>query len=375
MGENMKKDMLYYIKETKDSVRNIILNSEEVAKDFVKAIQKHNPKRIVMVASGTSYNSALGSRYFIEKVTKLPVSTITSYAYTNYEKVYFDTDLVVAISHEGESTNTIDGIKKAQQLKIPVVAVTENLYTETRNTIAKMGDYVLDILCGKEEVGPKTKGYIATVLTLQMAALEAAKHLGTITEEVYNQKKKEALETIDNLPRVIEASIQWYKANEKDLEKAEKSIVIGYGENFATAIEGGLKALETVRYPFLSFEVEEFLHGPLAMVRSDVYTFFISPKGKGYERINPLYRAMQVQNIHCYSIGSQDDAIENQRIMSHEHFANHEDFTVLEYIVPMQVLSYLMYKSKGQELYIREYPNTKDILKTKTDKFVYTQPK
>ncbi|GBD63114.1 SIS domain-containing protein [Tetragenococcus halophilus] len=336
---------------------------------MTEAVRGIKPKRLIFVASGTSYNAALAVRYFMEKVTHLPVSVVPAYNFTNYESIHESTDLIFAISQEGESTNTIDAITKAQEYHIPVVSVTENLYNKKRNTIAQMGNYVLDILCGKEEVGPKTKGYVATVLTLQMAALEISRKTAQLSEVEYERLKKEARDTVENLPQVIDASIEWFHANERDLAKAESSIVVGYGANFATAIEGGLKALETVRYPFLSFEVEEFLHGPLAMVRSNVYSFFISPESRGYERINPLYTTMQVQNKHCYSIGSQKGAIDDKRILSSEHFMNYEGFTVLEYIVPMQVLAYFMYKAKDQELYIREYPKTKDVLKTKTENF------
>lgn len=78
---------------------------------------------------------------------------------------------------------------------------------------------------------------------------------------------------------------------------------------------------------------------------------------------------MQVQNKHCYSIGTQEEAIEDKRILKGDCFKNYEDFTVLEYIIPLQVMAYKMYKAKDQELYIREYPKTSDVLETKTARF------
>ena len=52
---------------------------------------------------------------------------------------------------------------------------------------------------------------------------------------------------------------------------------------------------------------------------------------------------MQVQNKHCYSIGTQEEAIEDKRILKGDCFKNYEDFTVLEYIIPLQVMAYKMY--------------------------------
>jgi len=364
-----EKDMLFYIHETKEKVAPIISDSEKIAHDAVAGFTAHKPERVILVASGTSFNSTLAVRLFFEKMTQLPVSTIPSYNYAHYETVFLPGDIVFAISQEGESTNTLAALEKAQEKGVPVISVTENLRTSQRNTIAQKGDYVLDILCGKEEVGPKTKGYIATVLTLQMAALEIGKATGKVTETEAIDLKEQAQKTVANFPNVIVASLEWFDANERDLAKLEKGVVVGYGSNFANAIEGGLKALETVRYPFSSFEVEEFLHGPLAMIRSDVYTFFVSPKSTGYERINPLYKAMQVQNKHCYSIGTQEGAIKDKRILESDCFKNYEDFTVIEYIIPLQIMAYKMYKAKDQELYIREYPKTSDVLETKTARF------
>ena len=46
-------------------------------------------------------------------------------------------------------------------------------------------------------------------------------------------------------------------------------------------------------------------------------------------------------------------------------FINDEDFSALEYCIPMQLLAYLTYTAKGIDLNVRNYPRTRDALQTK----------
>lgn len=351
--------MLDYIHETKSAVIGIIENSSELCETFAKKFVEKRYKRVILVASGTSYNACVTAKYFMEKMLKIAVTPMTSYSFAHYENVLSGEDLIVAVTQEGESTNTIDSLQKANALQLDNFVVTEYL----DNTCTAIAQHKVTIDCGREFIGPKTKGYTATVLTLYMMALEAAKSLKHISESDYTGYKSRASATINNLDVVIEKTKAWFEANKEDLVKCERCYMLGYGANVGTAIEGALKALETVRYTFFAFEVEEFLHGPLASVKPDVYTVMIAPKGYGYERANSLYKILHDQNEHAYAIGAQE-GVDSKHVLD-AGFIDDEDFSPLEYCVPLQLFAYLLYTAKGIDLNIRNYPRTKDALPTK----------
>lgn len=357
------EDMLMYINETYKWVTNIYDKSEAITKDFVEMFKSKEYSRIVLVASGTSYNACLTSKHFIEKVLKMPVYLNTAYDYAHYNSIFNKDDLMISVTQEGESTNTVDAIKKAHSMGVDTVTVTEFL----DNTCTKLADTKVTIDCDREYFGPKTKGYTCTVLTLYIMALEVAKSTSRISIEEYNNYKLSMKKTLDNIPNIIEESQKWFDLNFDDLVKCEKAYVVGYGPHSGTAFEGALKSLETVRYFYFSFDTEEFLHGPLASVRDDVYTFIISPKNDDYDRNHNLYKGMSLQNKHVYSIGNQDEYNDNHTLKG--PFIDDLYMSVFEYIIPFQILAYRTFTGKGIDLNVREYPLIHDYVKTKTDNF------
>lgn len=356
-------DMLMYINETQKYALQILEKSEELTRDFSKMFASKDYKRIMLVASGTSYNSCLTAKHFIEEVLKVPAVLNSSYDYAHYNTIFNSDDLVIAVTQEGESTNTVDAIKKAKEKGVDTVTVTEYL----NNTCTKLADLKVTIDCDREFFGPKTKGYTCTVLTLYIMALEAGYKANRISEEEYKNYKTALKKSLDNIPLIIKESEEWIKRNEAELVACEKAYVVGYGPHAGTALEGALKSLETVRYFYFSFDTEEFLHGPLASVRSDVYTFIISPKNDDYERNHGIFTGMSKYNEHVFSIGDQGEE-NNDHVLSGS-FTDDKYMSVFEYIIPLQLLAYRTFKGKGIDLNVREYPRISDYIKTKTDQF------
>lgn len=352
--------MLDYIHETQETALKILENSEKICQVFAEGFAEKKYRRVILTASGTSYNACVTAKYYMEKMLRVPCVPATSYAFAHYEETFCpDSDLMVAVTQEGESTNTIDALKKANELGIDNFVVTEYL----NNTCTQTARKKVTIDCGREFVGPKTKGYTCTVLTLYLMALEAAKAGGLIENDSYEENKKRLFAVLSNINSVIEKTKVWFEKNKDDFIKCEKCYVLGYGANVGTAMEGALKSMETVRYPYFWFETEEFLHGPLASVKPDVYAVLIAPKTYGYDRVNELFKIMHGQNTHVYSIGAQE-GVESDHVLD-GGFVNDEDFSTLEYCVPLQLMAYLTYTARGIDLNVRNYPRTRDLLPTK----------
>ena len=352
--------MYTYVQETRTAALDILNKSEELCALFASRYREKGYNRIWLVASGTSYNACYTAKYYMEKILGIPCILATSYDFAHYESVFYpEKDLMIAVTQEGESTNTIAAIQRAKSMNMDNFVVTEYL----DNTCTQLADGKVTLDCGREFVGPKTKGYTCTVLTLYIMAIEAAKAASLINDVAYFDLKNRLHKTIDNIDNVAAATERWFEQNKEDLVPCEKCYVLGYGANTGTAIEGALKSLETVRMTFFSFAVEEFLHGPLASVKPDVYTVLIAPPSYGYERANNLFKIMNEQNAHVYSIGAQD-GVDSPHVLTGP-FVNDEDFSTLEYCVPLQLFAYFLYTAKGIDLNIRNYPRTKDALPTK----------
>ena len=130
------------------------------------------------------------------------------------------------------------------------------------------------MLCGEENVGPKIKGYSATVLTLHLLLLKITQNprYQSITQEYY--------QSIQELPQNIKASLCWCQKN-KHWALAKAMSIVGFGVNYPTAREGTLKILETMQIPVMNFDMEEFMHGPHRTIIKDSYIVLIDTDGCG----------------------------------------------------------------------------------------------
>ncbi len=362
MGIVNNDAMLDYIHETKSAALHIFEDRARITARFVGTVQGRCVDRLLLVASGTSYNSCMAVRHYFERILGIPVELSTSYDYAHFNTLFREGDFAIAVTQEGESTNTVDAIRRMAEKGVPNCVVTE----VKDNTCTREADFRVDLDCGFEDFGPKTKGYVCSVLTLLVCALEWAHASGKLSDEGYQQECDKIAETIGHLDSAVAAADEFIGRNREELVACERAYVIGNGEHVATALEGSLKCLETVRQFYFSFEGEEFLHGPIASVRQDVYTFIIAPDGEPGERLRALYQSMKTQNEHVFLVGSLD---ENDPHVCDCGFLSHPDIDALEYIVPFQLLAYRTFTGKGMDLNVREYPRTGKAVPTKTEAF------
>lgn len=339
-----------YIKEEPLAIKKVLETRKNSFKSIVPEFLKKNINRIIIVGSGTSFHAGVASKTFIEKITDLEVTTEYPYVFLNNAEYYMGNILVIGVSQSGTSLSTIEALKKARKLNYSTLAVT----AEDNSKILEQCDYKLIIPCGEEKAGPKTKGYVASILVLYLFALETALASGEITNSEYDNQIQEIYKLADNLPKVIDSSLEWYNRNKADLVKARKISVVGYRQNYSTALEGALKLLETVRYPATPYEFEEFLHGPYNAIDEESYIILIKSPGEEQKRLNLLYDIITKITSHVYVISNENNI---DRKYLNGSFYNNDNFTPLEYIIPIQILCAKVPLENGINPYTPKIPN------------------
>ncbi len=84
--------------------------------------------------------------------------------------------LVVGISQSGTSVSTVEAMRKAKSAGYSTVAQTEAL----SGLIIREVDAVVPLTCGKKEIPIAPRGYIITLLTSYLWAVEIARALGQL---------------------------------------------------------------------------------------------------------------------------------------------------------------------------------------------------
>ncbi|WP_152657575.1 SIS domain-containing protein [Oceanobacillus sp. CFH 90083] len=352
--------MHQYILEEKEVLLNLIADREDITSAVIPSISKE-VKNVYIIGSGTSYHAAVAAKPLVEEVTNWEVHPTYPTHFMQENLTADKSSLVLGISQGGSSLSTINGIKRAQEMKIPTVGMSE--YKDSH--LADTSDYFLPICVGDhEKAGAKTKGYVASILTLMLFALEFSKHHYLLSSEEYNSYLSRMKNTFEKLDEITKASEEWVYRIKDELTNAREIMVIGYGANYATALEGALKLLETVRVPVIGYEMEEYMHGVYNCVSEDSNFIFLAPKHESQERIVLLKEFLNKITKHCYLIGSEEFDASKQ----HLNFATDEDplFSIFEYIIPLQLLSAVLANEKGIDPAVSKFHNFHQLMRSKS---------
>lgn len=256
--------VLGYIKEQPERLKYVFDHKDIFINPFVDTFTKNKIKKIIFFGSGTSYNvSILGTYYF-----KHLVGIDAEYQYPTVFKYYEKADwsgllkkdeiLFVGISQSGTSISTCEVMKFAREKGYHTLAITGNLESE----ITKYVDTKVHLLVGDELTPPETKGYTTSVLSVYLWAVTCAHEMGKMNEDTYKKALMDTRQLIDQFQTVIDESEAWYEQNKTTIVNSDRLYFLGYGIDYATAIEAQLKVGEMLRLPALGYEIEEYSHGP-----------------------------------------------------------------------------------------------------------------
>ncbi len=343
-------DMYEYIVESKDAVRNIVENQEEILGEAVEYCGS-NIEQIYIVGSGTSYHSAVAARNVLEKTLKKKVFAVYPMAFKDNELITNKNTVVIGISHAGRSSSTIQALEKAKAEGLKTIAMT----AERNRPIIDHADKTVYIEIGSEYAGPKTKGFFGSVATLVLFGLNYGVKNGIINNTEKNEIIDRMIKTTDNIPDIAAKSWEWYKRNKEDLLKSRRMIVLGYENCLASMLEGTLKISEAVRYSVIGYEQEEFMHGIYHGIDENTYMVYLASKGQYYERCIRMKDYFEKErHNHNYLITS-DKELDNGKNFVYD-FVNDEYFEGLEYIVPLQVLARKLSQDLGIDCNISSDP-------------------
>jgi len=142
------------------------------------------------------------------------------------------------------------------------------------------------------------------------------------------------------------------------LRGAERWIFAGAGGNLATALEAALKMQETNYTASFGMQMEEVLHGPVAML-GDAVLVAIAPPGAGRARALDLLRAARLLGSETVALGEEGD---EELAAAAGAFLPlprcPEALTPAPYHAPLHLLSYRLALAKGRnpDLMRREEP-------------------
>ncbi|MCK9569262.1 glutamine--fructose-6-phosphate transaminase (isomerizing) [Candidatus Pacearchaeota archaeon] len=265
---DFKHFMLKEIFEQPSAIQNTLRGRIKEKIKLSLRIDPRKIKKIIIVACGTSWHSALIGKFLIEKFAEIPVEVDYASEFRYRNPLITKDDLVIGISQSGETADTLGAIQEAKSKN----AKTLGIINVVGSTISRVVDSGIYIHAGPEIGVASTKAFTSQVTALFLFALYLKQEKGAIIEngilnelEKIPEKIKNILDDKDKIKKIAENFVS-----------SRNFLYFGRGINFPVALEGALKLKEISYIHAEGYPSAEMKHGPIALVDEEMPVVFIA---------------------------------------------------------------------------------------------------
>ncbi len=250
-----------------------VIAGEALPFDFAKL------ERLTISACGTAYLAGLVSRYWFEKLARLPVDSDVGSEFRYREMPLPKDGLALFVSQSGETADTLASLRycKSQGQHIgAIVNVRES-------TMARESGTVFPTLAGPEIGVASTKAFTCQLAVLASLAIAAGKARGHISEA----REAEHVRALTEAPRLANQALKLEKEIEKvaaNLAKVRHVLYLGRDTNYPLALEGALKLKELSYIHAEGYAAGELKHGPIALIDENMPVVVIAPHDHIFEK-------------------------------------------------------------------------------------------
>lgn len=352
MKGNYSTFMEKEIHEQPESVLNTMRGRIDFNKNTVrlgglldKAADISRCRRIMIIASGTSYHSGVATRQLLEELSDVPVVIELSSDFLDRQTPVFRDDVCIFISQSGETADTLNSLRYCKSRGALLVGITNTV----GSAISRETDCGIHINAGPEIGVASTKAYTSQIVSIVMLSVMIGK------DSISKQKRcSEIIQGLKELPDLIKKVLGLngqILSLAKDLYEEKSLLLMGRGYNYATCLEGALKVKEVSYMHSEGILSGELKHGPLALVDENMPCVLVVLKDNTYTKCHNALQ--QVIARHCRPITICEEGDADVQSMSYKHIALPRTVDCLMNIlavIPLQLLSFHLAVLRGLDV-------------------------
>lgn len=302
-----------------------------------------NANRLIFIACGTSWHSALIAEYLFEEIARVPVEVEYASEFRYRNPIITEDDVIIALSQSGETADTLAALGLAKEKG----ALTYGIVNVIGSSIARMTDCGSYIHAGPEIGVASTKAFTSQLVILSLMALNLGYRKGTINESDF----RKMLIALESLPSKVERIL---KLNEKikyissEIKNSQHALYLGRGYNFPSALEGALKLKEISYIHAEGYPAAEMKHGPIALIDEHMPVIVIATNESAREKIESNIQEVKARKgIVIAVIIEGDEKLKEMADYSIEIPEVVEPLSPLLSAIPLQLLSYHIAVMRG----------------------------
>lgn len=241
--------------------------------DYLKFSRRNVDKieQIVLAGTGSSYNASRVCKYNFNSFTDIPCFAYeSSQLNNNFEQMDKNT-LFIAVSHRGESTDTVECAKKAKKSGARTIALTSN----PCSYLAYICSDVINPRCDFESGEISCRSFLSQYIALTMLALYLGRKQSIVTELYLSVAMKMAQMLFGKISSSVKSSPKAEKTA-RDILEADYVFCTGLGIDCALAEEAALKLRRIAGINASSYGVGELLMSATPLLSKSIVIAFIT---------------------------------------------------------------------------------------------------
>lgn len=302
--------------------------------------------RMVTVACGTSYYSALVGKFYIEHIARLNVEVDYGSEYRYRDPILDANTAVLAITQSGETVDTLAAMEEAREKKSLVWSIVNAIGSQAM----RVADGYITMNAGPEIGVASTKAFTTSIVDQFLLALYLGQLRGTLSPEMQHQYVHEAA----LLPNLVGQTLELENHIEelaRTFYKASNFLYLGRGINYPIALEGALKLKEISYIHAEGYPAGEMKHGPIALIDEQMPVLAIALKDAVYEKMISQIEQSKARGGKVIAVATEGD----------EFIKTRADYVVyvpetppmlspVVTVVPLQLLAYHIAGLRGADV-------------------------
>jgi glucosamine--fructose-6-phosphate aminotransferase (isomerizing) len=302
--------------------------------------------RVVLVGMGTSSNSTLVGRHYIERFARIPSEVDNASEFRYRQPVLDEHTLVVSVAQSGETVDTLAAMDEARRAGCMQITLCNTHGAQT----TRVADGTLYMRSGPEVAVASTKTMAASMLLLHALALHLGHQRGTLDPSVEAQQVEAALHlpvaignTLELAPYIQEIALHYAAFDD--------FLFLGRGLGFPIAMEGALKLKEVSYIHAEGYAAGEMKHGPIALIDPLTPTVAIAPRDSVFDKMRSNIEQVRARSGEVVAVVSNGDHSLDD-LVTHVIELPEVDplLAPLVSVVPLQLLSYYIALERGADI-------------------------
>lgn len=332
--------MLKEIDEQPTVIRNIISKYQDEQGQLSMGQELQGlplPKRIYIVAAGTSYHAGLIGKPLLEQIAQIPTEVHIASEFLYADQIIEADSLFIFVSQSGETADSRGVLKKIKEQGYRTLTITN----VQGSTLYREADYKLLTHAGPEIAVASTKAYTAQIAVLSLFSIYLAQLQGLKGSIDMFQELKTISTAMESLK---DMKAQAKQIAEEYLTDHRTCFFIGRLVDFNVCLEGALKLKEISYIQAEGYAGGELKHGPIALIEDGTPVFVLMTdqriaKNTRSNAQEVVARGANTCVISTKGFEEEGDAWVLPRV--------HPLLTPLVSIIPMQLISYYAALARG----------------------------